>query len=1093
MPFKSDKQRRYLWSQKPEVAKKFAEHKQSGGGVYSSGIYDDAAKWHNARLAGVPQHVGFMDDPDNITEAVATNPDDPYGGRFVNPDRVQPKGKYTDLATYYTAKQRDMGRGEAELARMQIENERIKREAIERGFVNPDGSTNFQQGGEVPMADGRKPKKVTHKDRYGNQVSYEYQDEVKPLDINTLVEKVLGRQVPEMMEIPNVPVLGDVSIGFADAHPGEPRGSDTVPAWLTPGEFVVNAEAMSVPENAAAVEAINNQGRAMQQGGPIYRQEGGDTRDFWQRLKLLTGFEGDAPPPTATPQPVVQPMPEVSQENIPTSMPISPTQALLEAREGFREDVYLDSEGKPTVGHGHLLPSEYRDREGETPFSKQQLDEFFSEDMEVAREDAKANAKHYGVNFDELPRKVKTALTSQAFQLGQSGQRDFENMWKAIADNDYEKAAAEAIDSKWFEQTPKRARDLENALLGKGFWKGGPVYAQAGMDIPYGWNVEEGRPYTYEEGLAQGLVDTGGIVDDKYDFAGPETMFSDQIQQRMDAARGVTDAAAMFTDEAPSYEAEDVHRMPMPSGDSDDLGTAPTAVPPTAVPPMAMGIPDESSGEIPEGGGDFWSGIADWVTDTAVADKRNAEFNEKAAAANNEAAEETLAEFEQRVEDGQPVNLKTMDQVKAAVDHSQDQLEEAIIEKAKLETRTDIDYEDVVANEAKLMAQGLASTNEPGTEDDVVALDEAANDPQGSEEAAAITETGDEIVAQGEAKAQEDPGLVEKATGFFKGAFSDLFDEKELARMAIMYVGSRALGYSHHGSLSFAAKKYVSRVDAASAQKQKFATDNVGKFTASSLEAYKKSGDLSELVPIGPTPNSTGESKDFYIGGKRVRAEKYKVGDNYIWSHNGGKSAIPLTATDDPTKIPGTKEYNTRIKAETPILVDSFKEMQSRFGVASEDKTGKKTYRTDLTPTRVANQTAEWAAQNGVDVAQASRIMEQAYQLAISESGGEGKAKARSIVPYLNRMKLEQDTQLADLFDKADGQSIDAGKVEGLAQSAAARSGTEANPTFRNQFWSMAASKWNELDTDSKQGWEKEGRKAGTSGFFEYTRSQINS
>ena len=30
MPFVSDKQRRYLWSQKPEVAKKFAKHHQSG-------------------------------------------------------------------------------------------------------------------------------------------------------------------------------------------------------------------------------------------------------------------------------------------------------------------------------------------------------------------------------------------------------------------------------------------------------------------------------------------------------------------------------------------------------------------------------------------------------------------------------------------------------------------------------------------------------------------------------------------------------------------------------------------------------------------------------------------------------------------------------------------------------------------------------------------------------------------------------------------------------------------------------------------------------------------------------------------------------
>ena len=38
MPFKSDKQRRYLWSQKPEVAKKFAKYHQTGGNVDYSGL-----------------------------------------------------------------------------------------------------------------------------------------------------------------------------------------------------------------------------------------------------------------------------------------------------------------------------------------------------------------------------------------------------------------------------------------------------------------------------------------------------------------------------------------------------------------------------------------------------------------------------------------------------------------------------------------------------------------------------------------------------------------------------------------------------------------------------------------------------------------------------------------------------------------------------------------------------------------------------------------------------------------------------------------------------------------------------------------------
>ena len=86
-----------------------------------------------------------------------------------------PLGKYTDLATYYTAKDRKMGRGEAELARMSEANRRLREEAKRRGFVNDDGSLNFQHGGEVPMTDGRKPKKVTQKDRYGNSTTVEYE------------------------------------------------------------------------------------------------------------------------------------------------------------------------------------------------------------------------------------------------------------------------------------------------------------------------------------------------------------------------------------------------------------------------------------------------------------------------------------------------------------------------------------------------------------------------------------------------------------------------------------------------------------------------------------------------------------------------------------------------------------------------------------------------------------------------------------------------------------------------------------------------------------------------------------------------------
>ena len=110
-------------------------NRQAQGGVYSSGLYDNSANWINENLAGVPQHVGFTDDPDNITETAATNPDDPYGGKYLNPDRKAPLGKYTDLGTYYTDDGRALGRGEAEIARMAKRNAELAQKAKAAGFT----------------------------------------------------------------------------------------------------------------------------------------------------------------------------------------------------------------------------------------------------------------------------------------------------------------------------------------------------------------------------------------------------------------------------------------------------------------------------------------------------------------------------------------------------------------------------------------------------------------------------------------------------------------------------------------------------------------------------------------------------------------------------------------------------------------------------------------------------------------------------------------------------------------------------------------------------------------------------------------------
>jgi hypothetical protein len=60
----------------------------------------------------------------------------------------------------------------------------------------------------------------------------------------------------------------------------KPRGTDTVPAMLTPGEYVVNKDAAQA--NRSLLEKINRMG-----GSPLYRQDGGETFQEWRLRKEL--------------------------------------------------------------------------------------------------------------------------------------------------------------------------------------------------------------------------------------------------------------------------------------------------------------------------------------------------------------------------------------------------------------------------------------------------------------------------------------------------------------------------------------------------------------------------------------------------------------------------------------------------------------------------------------------------------------------------------------------------------------------------------------------------------------------------------------
>jgi len=90
--------------------------------------------------------------------------------------------------------------------------------------------------------------KATQKDRYGN---------MKSLEIT----------MDNQLEVP--PMTSAVPMYD---HPGEPKGTDTVPAWLTPGEFVVNKEATDM--YGPLIKKINDEGRKIQNMKPEYAEVG---------------------------------------------------------------------------------------------------------------------------------------------------------------------------------------------------------------------------------------------------------------------------------------------------------------------------------------------------------------------------------------------------------------------------------------------------------------------------------------------------------------------------------------------------------------------------------------------------------------------------------------------------------------------------------------------------------------------------------------------------------------------------------------------------------------------------------------------------
>ena len=132
---------------------------------------------------------------------------------------------------------------------------------------------------------------------------------------------------------------------------------------------------------------------------------------------------------------------------------------LMGLREGRRNDVYLDTRKKLTVGIGHLVLPEDNLKLGDK-IGDERVDALFEKDGAAAMTAARSEAAVAGITDTEfIP-----YLASVNFQLGIKWTASFPHTWQMIINGDYENAANALEGTQWARQTPVRVKDFQDAL-----------------------------------------------------------------------------------------------------------------------------------------------------------------------------------------------------------------------------------------------------------------------------------------------------------------------------------------------------------------------------------------------------------------------------------------------------------------------------------------------------------------------------------------------------------------------------------------------------------------------------------------------------
>tara|TARA_E500000081_G_scaffold34726_1_gene38521 strand:- start:9304 stop:12534 length:3231 start_codon:yes stop_codon:yes gene_type:complete len=358
------------------------------------------------------------------------------------------------------------------------------------------------------------------------------------------------------------------------------------------------------------------------------------------------------------------------------------------------------------------------------------------------------------------------------------------------------------------------------------------------------------------------------------------------------------------------------------------------------------------------------------------------------------------------------------------------------------------------------------------------------------------------------------PEQINKAESFLSGIFGDLFDKGELKRMAIMYVGGRMLGGSHSGSLNFAAKQYVKRVDAKVSAHDKYVKQLTkdGLYKPSSIAKYKRTKNLADLEKKDATYSATGGTSITKLipvkgGGFKettVVPVKNSITNEISYRAVDGTilpAEVIANARDArPELKDGTDEYYARRDRVYNQMEKSFAETRDNDGNFELDGKTKKYY-TNVGPRKAAREFFAWAESVGQDPesTQSMDILTMAQEQMIEEAKGK-KFRPGSLTPYLEYQMIREETTAPELFllnpkEMAKGKPpkmIRMDQMQSLYQNIDHLIYSRGNKTTRNAMFAKGVQNWQSLSQSERDDYDKGAEKdVGINGFYNFMQDTM--